>query len=257
MQSPRRTRRVGFAFPCLPCSRAARYPDSVGIVPRGVANMRARILALASLSLLLAASWYATGQTVDEKKKDAAPKREPDRLTAETEVNGKNLDQWIKLIPNKDRSMTKTAIEAVIVYAMSDPELAKRAVPVMIAELKKHNPPNNPLDLSVRTTIPQPLALILSSLKEPDPREVKEAVGLMNSMMKNDGQLIVKFRAAQAVAQMGPLARDTLPELTHLVRSQQSETWELRELAVAALGTVGFDAKRCRKHRSWKRSTTL
>jgi len=201
--------------------------------------MRAPILAIASLVLLCATALLTAGQTGTDKNKDSGPTKEPDKITADTEINGKTLAQWIKLIPGKDRSMTKAAIEAILLYG---PELAQKAVPVMIAELKKHNPPTARLDLDVRTTIPQPMALILSSLKEPDQHDVKEAVALMKKMLK-DPQVIVKHRVAQAVAQMGPLAKETIPELVHLVKDRESETWQLRNDAVLALGTVAYEEK--------------
>src|SRR5579862_7602915 len=201
--------------------------------------MRARTFALACLSLLCFAACLTAGQTGDDKKKDAAAKKEPDHISADTEVHGKNLEQWIKLIPSKDRSLTKAAIEASMLYG---PDLAQKAVPAMIAELKKHNPPNATLDISVRTTIPQPLALILSSVKNPNPQDVKDAVGLMKKMLK-DPQVIVKLRVEQAVAQMGPMAKETIPELIHLVKDPYSESWELRHAAIVALGTVGYEEK--------------
>jgi HEAT repeat protein len=42
---------------------------------------------------------------------------------------------------------------------------------------------------------------------------------------------------------MGPMAKETAPELAHLVTDASSETWELREAAVIALGTVAFEDK--------------
>jgi hypothetical protein len=203
--------------------------------------MRARILVLAFFLLLCAVANSTPGQTGDAQKKDAAPKQETTEPTADTLIAGKNLDQWIKAIANKerDRSLTKAAIEAIVLYG---PELAQKAVPVMIAELKKHNPPNATLDMSVRTTIPQPMAFILSSVKNPNAEDVKDAVAIMKRMLK-DPQVIVKLRVTQALQQMGPMAKDTAPELAHLITDSNSETWELREAAVIAVGTVAFEEK--------------
>jgi HEAT repeat protein len=211
-----------------------------------VLAMRARILAFAAFFALCVFANWGVGQTSDAKKKEASPKDggaklETIEVTADTKIAGKNLDQWIKQIANKekDRSITKAAIEAIVLYG---PELAQKAVPVMIAELKKHNPPNATLDMSVRTTIPQPMAFILSNVKTPNEQDVKDAVAALKKMLK-DPQVIVRLRVTQALQQMGPMAKDTAPELAHLVIDPSSETWELREVAVVALGTVAFEEK--------------
>jgi HEAT repeat protein len=196
--------------------------------------MRARILAIASLALVFVSLLPAVGQVGDDKKKDAAAKKEPE-ITANTEIGGKTLPQWIKLIPSKDRSLTKTAIESIVFYG---PELAQQAVPAMTAELKKHTA-NTPIDISVRTTIPQPMALILASAKNPDPPLVKNAVAVFKKMLA-DNQIIVKLRVTQAVTQLGPLARDTLPELIRIVKDPNSDCYELRLAAAAALAPVAY-----------------
>jgi HEAT repeat protein len=201
--------------------------------------MRTRILGLASLCFLAAGYFLGAAQTAGDKKSDQPPKKEPEKVTAETEINGKNFNQWVALIHGKDRSLTEAALQSIILYP---PEVAKNAVPVMIAELKKHNPVNSPIDMTVRTDIPGYLALILTSLPAPGAKEMDETVALLKTMA-NESQVIVRIRAIQALGQLGPNAKITLSDLIKTARDPNSPTWELRNAAYAALGRVGYEEK--------------
>jgi HEAT repeat protein len=176
-----------------------------------------------------------TGDKKGEPKKDKD--KEPEKITEKTEINGKILKAWIDLIPSKDRSVTEVAIKTIMLYG---PDIAKKAVPALIEELEKHNKPD-PIDLSVRVNGCIALGMILGSLKEPDTVQVNKAVKLFKKMLA-DTQVIVRFRAAQSVAQLGPMARDVVPELETLVKD--FATWETRHAAVIALGSVAWDAKK-------------
>src|SRR5262245_34172395 len=99
--------------------------------------MRVRFLTLTAFLLPLTAPPALASQTGRDKKKDPDPQKKdklPEKITAATEINGKNLDQWIALIPSTDRSQTEVAIKTIVLYG---PELAKKAVPALLAELKK------------------------------------------------------------------------------------------------------------------------
>jgi HEAT repeat protein len=201
--------------------------------------MRLPTLLIAGLFFLGAAIALAFSQTADDKKKDPdllTKDKEHPKITADTPVNGKTLDQWIALIHAKDRSQTEVAIKSIIAYG---PELAKKAVPELIAELKKHSV-NTPIDMSVRVNASVALGLILSSQEKPDQTQVQDTVAILRKMLK-DPQVIVKLRVGQAVAQMGPLAKEAIPELVKLVKD--FDTWETRHVAVVALGTVGSEKK--------------
>src|SRR5437667_137333 len=65
--------------------------------------MHLRILSVAALGLLAVAVQPAAAQIGGDKKKDDQAKKEPD-ITADTQVGGKNLDEWIKLIQDKEYS---------------------------------------------------------------------------------------------------------------------------------------------------------
>src|SRR5437588_3526664 len=202
--------------------------------------MHLRILSLAALGLLAVAVPPAAPQIGGDKKKDDQAKKEPD-ITAETLVSGKNLDEWIKLISppitNPDRSKTEMAIKAILNYP---PEVAKKAVRPLIVELKKH-PATALIDMNVRVNGAVALGLILSSVKEPDMAQVSDAVDLLQKMLKDD-QVVVRMRACQALAQLGPMAKKTIPDLAKLAEDKKF-SWELRDFAVKALGPVSWDKK--------------
>ncbi len=199
--------------------------------------MHARILS-ASLCLLCAAAVPAAGQYTGDKKADAAPAKAPPKITADTPINGKTLDQWIALISGKDRSLTELALQAIVAYP---PNISKKALPDLIEELKKHTS-LKPIDMSVRTNIPIPLAAILASQEKPDAKQVEETVAVLRKMGQ-DPQAIVKLRAVQALGQMGPLAKDAIPDLVRTLNDPLSQSWELRHAAVTSLGTTAFDPK--------------
>jgi HEAT repeat protein len=205
--------------------------------------MRFRLTLLVAPCFFLALLPPLAAQPGD-KKKDGDPKKEADKeITADTKIGGKKLDEWIKLISDRDRSQTEIAIKTILSYG---PTLAKKAVPDLIKELQKHNKPL-PIDLSVRVNGCIALGMILGGLDKPDETEqkqIEEAVEVLRSMLK-DGQVIVKYRAAQALTQMGPMARAAVPELEALVGD--TNTWETRHAAAVALGTVALDRKELRK----------
>jgi hypothetical protein len=77
--------------------------------------MYARIIAIITFLLVGAAGLAGALQTGGDKKKEEMPKgKEPEKITAKTEVNGKTLDQWINLIAQKDRSLSEIAIKTAL-----------------------------------------------------------------------------------------------------------------------------------------------
>jgi HEAT repeat protein len=193
--------------------------------------------------VLCSATWLPLfAQTSGDKAKD--DKKEPEKITADTKIGGKNLDQWIELIKGKDRSVSEIAIKNVLAYP---PDAAMRAVPTLIGEIKKHNAPA-PVDLSVRVNACVALGQILGSAKDPhkdpsDPKRdlVKDAVEQLNRMLKDD-QIIVRYRAAQAAGMMGPMAHDTIPNL--ITNCANTTTWEVREAATIALGGCAWEKEK-------------
>lgn len=147
-------------------------------------------------------------------------------------IAGKNLDEWLAEIPSRDRSKGENAIRTVLLFG---PKQAERAVPVLIAELKKNRVVM--IDTSIRVNAAQALGQLLST-PDADPKQVADAV-LQLKYLLHDSQVIVKYRVAHALGQIGPPAKSAIPDLIILLRDPLN--WELRQEAAFALGRVAQD----------------
>jgi HEAT repeat protein len=197
---------------------------------------RVAIAALVGCALLFqaapsAAQFKFKGKLPGLKKGKTEKKSASQFVPQITEIGGKDLDEWIKEIHASDPSARVNAIRTVLLFG---PERAQKAVPALIAELRKHGF-SNPLDLGVRTNATLALAGILSSVKDPEPKQVTDAVTLLKRML-TDTQDIVRYRAAQALAQLGPEAKEAVPALRTAIRDPLN--WETREAVATALGRV-------------------
>lgn len=163
-----------------------------------------------------------------------------DKHTQITEVSGRSLEYWIKEIQNVDPSRRETALRAVVLFG---PDRAYQAVPVIIAELKKHTL-NKPIDMSVRVNGAMAVGLILGGYRTADgtraadPKLIKDAVTVLKRFLA-DNQTIVKFRATEALGRLGPDAKETIPEVISV--SKDIHTWETRHAASVALGQLAYD----------------
>jgi hypothetical protein len=167
----------------------------------------------------------------------AQPGKQKDKETANAppqEIAGKSVEQWIKEIPSKDRSKGETAIQTVLLFG---PERAQEALPVLIAELKRHTSFVT-VDVSIRVNATLAVGVLLSGAKNPEPELVKDAVLVLNRML-GDNQEIVKYRAAEALGKLGPVARSSIPLLLNALRDPN--TWKTRQAAAAALGFIALD----------------
>ena len=87
----------------------------------------------------------------------APPKKKGEAPAAEgPKVNNKTLEQWSKEFGSKDPSWRETAVRAVLLFP---PDASIKAVPGLVAELKKHKGSAH-VDLSVRVNI----CIVLSEL---------------------------------------------------------------------------------------------
>lgn len=151
-------------------------------------------------------------------------------------IDGKTIEEWIKLIHSKDRSKGEMAIRTILQYP---PERAYQAIPDLLAELKKHTA-SSQLDISIRVNLAISLGVILANTKGADPKHVTEAVTLLTRLLR-DSQSIVRYRAAEALGNIGTEAKAATTELLPLLRDQA--TWEVRRMAAAAIGKVAYDQK--------------
>ncbi|MCI0459375.1 MAG: HEAT repeat domain-containing protein [Gemmataceae bacterium] len=191
---------------------------------------------ITTLTVALLALGAGTAAAQDKGK---GKKEEPDKqkLPTITDVGGKNLDQWLQAIASKDRSISSSAVKTILLFG---PDQASKAVPIIITELKKHRPPAVTIDASFRSNAVVSLTMIITSMKKPDQKHIQEAVDLLQTMLR-DPQIVIRYRAAQAVRHFGPTAEKALDELIKMVKD--FPTWETRQAAVAALGTVAYDKK--------------
>jgi hypothetical protein len=155
---------------------------------------------------------------------------------------GKTLEQWIDLISGSDRGVSAMALEAVLAFP---PEKAVKAVPVILKEMAKHNPPSAYLDASFRSLAPHTLAMVLTSQKKPDEKQIEDTLTLLKNLVK-DGQIVIRKRAMGALMLFGPAASDAIPNL--IAASKMNELpptcWETRVAAVSALGVIGVDREK-------------
>jgi HEAT repeat protein len=194
--------------------------------------MRYWLMSVAALFFLV-----SLGDSQEGKKKDAGKEKEPksSQPTEPTEIQGRSYADWRKDIKDKDPSKRETAIKAVLQFG---PAKSYEALPDILAELKKHNPPKSAVDLNVRVTGVMAVSTIFKYHKDPEEKLIKDAVAVYRTCLK-DEQMMVKMRAAQGLAYLGPACRDALPEIQKM--SKEPLTWEARKEAVQVLGMIGFE----------------
>ncbi len=184
--------------------------------------MRLAFFALIAVGLVCAAGAGQEAKKKDDKASDSMKDATP------SEVGGKTLDQWIKQISTKDPSKREQAMQMVLAFGA---KRAQQAVPTIIAELKKHTP-NTPIDLSVRVSGAEALGTILGSVKDPDPKQLKDAVKVLQALCK-DGQVLVRTRAVQALRVLGPEAHVALNEVMRV--AHDPDTWQARQAGLQTL----------------------
>jgi hypothetical protein len=191
--------------------------------------MRIALFGLTTLALVCAA-----GAGQEAKKKDEKPPEMGSVTKEVTEVAGKDLDQWIKEIAAKDPSKRALAMRMVTRFG---PKKAQMAVPAIYKELKKHKHPV-PIDMGVRIDGCIALSTILTGVKDPDLKQVADAVAIIGAFCKDD-QVLVKARAAQSLARFGSMARygtKGLESVNDLVAvALEPSGWEARQAGLQCL----------------------
>lgn len=188
-----------------------------------------RLISTCFLFLFATVMCYSPGQAQELPK-------DKDNGSQLSLVYGKTIDEWIALIPSKDRSMSARAIAAVQLFS---PELSERALPALIRELKKHSSSAH-LDTTIRTAAVTALGDIIGNLKNPNSTVVRESVIVLARGLQ-DTQSVVKYRSCISLAKIGPDASPALPYLYTLLRDKS--TYETRQAAAYAIGMVAVDLK--------------
>jgi HEAT repeat protein len=188
--------------------------------------MRLLLLSVSALALISAA-----GSGQDAKKKDA---KADEKEKAINEVAGKDLYDWIKDISSKDPSRREHAMRMILPFGA---EKAVEAVPSLLKELKKHKP-TAPIDLSVRINGASALGTILSNVKEPKEKEVKEAVAILKAYC-SDPQVIVRTNAARSLGQLAPRCLEAQEALADVMKvAADRDTWQARQAGLEALSVL-------------------
>lgn len=174
----------------------------------------------------------------DPKKPDPMKKKNGEESSLTTPVGGKTIDQWIAEIPSPDPSKSENAIRTLLIF---NQQLVQQrgAVGALVKVLSKHSS-STPIDLSVRVNAVIVLGDILSEENEPEPALIKQALPWLIWMLQ-DSQALVKYRAAQALSKIGPDAAAAITTLTTTIND--GETWEVRQAAAYALGSIAGDKK--------------
>lgn len=180
--------------------------------------------------IAIALSGPATAQKSAKKDKSKKPPEESTR----TEFAGKSVEEWIRAISSRDRSKGEVAIRTVQGFGPRSYE----AIPALLAELEKHTP-SVPVDISIRLNAVIALGNIFASFDDPQPKHVERALKVLNRLL-HDSQAVVRTQSALALGKMGPAAARAIPGL--LTTLHDRGTWEARQAAAMALGSVGRSA---------------
>ena len=214
-----------------------------------------------TLFVLTALAMAGAAGTAQEKGKDKGKPKEveagrDDSMFTEPEIDevgGKKIEYWLEEITSKDPSRQETAMKAVMAFG---PTKAQRAVPLIIAELKKH--PKVTVDVSVRASGTLALGAIIpavpkSVLKDKKALEVhkahiRDAIKIVKDFCNPDKefQVVVRKCAAQAMGRLAPEAlnrleanaKGELPDygLSGILAVADDKAWEAR---LAGLNTLG------------------
>ncbi len=186
--------------------------------------MRRLFLLAAAVFVVLSASLHAQ----EDSKKEQLPSS-----VRVTRIEGKSIDDWVRLINSRDPSLAEHAIQTVAKFG---PERGYQGVPSIINLLYKHTN-SYPLDTGVRASGILTLGTILGGT-ESDPKYIKKTVLLLIRSLQ-DREDIVRLRAAEALGQIGPEARSAIPQLLYTLKDRYS--WQTRAAAAAALGRIASD----------------
>jgi HEAT repeat protein len=148
------------------------------------------------------------------------------RPSGPSKIGGKSVEQWIKEIKSADPGVRETAIKAVPYFR----EQARDAVPLFIADLR------NDTDAACRVHAALGLSLLADHVT---PERANEVVRVLADKADSDGQAIVRFYAAYALASYGQRGAPAIAALINHIHDPVS--WELRQAVVYSLASVASD----------------
>ena len=162
--------------------------------------------------------------------KDTGVPNTPASPAYPSEIGGKRMEESIKDIESPDPSVREEAIKIVVQFGPP----ARRAIPALVKQVRLLN------DLSPQASAIVALSELVPLVPPGSPPDsyTKDAVDALIQCLDST-QAIIRFRAATALAWLGPSARAAVPKLVARVEDRYS--WEIRKSVCIALGTVGRD----------------
>jgi HEAT repeat protein len=151
--------------------------------------------------------------------------KEPKKQRSNTDFNGKTLYDWARDLKDKDPSIRERAIANIKAFGDDAREYSGKVVEAL----------KDP-DVSLRVNAAITLGWIGIEAAHFD-EGVKSLV-----FMLQDRQGIARFQAINSLAKFGPYASAAVGQL--ILQSQSTESWEIRQAAVHALGEVGWIANK-------------
>lgn len=147
-------------------------------------------------------------------------------------VDGKTLDDWIKMLKSTDPSRRTQAIIAISQFD----EDASKAVPTLIDMIR------NDEDVSPRAKAVHIMRFIEVTQKD-TPDVIRALYGRLvinpSTGQRVESQAVIRYEALMALQRFTSKARAAIPALISATKDRSS--WELRQLAVSNLWRVALD----------------
>jgi HEAT repeat protein len=155
-----------------------------------------------------------------------SPPSASDRYVPPSEIDGENMDAWIKKLSHRDPETRRVAIGTVPNFGAP---AAKESIPKIVDLLGDR-------DTSVRIEA----LYILSTNPIDDPKQLTEIITRIDEALLTHSQVSVRIQAALALARIGPVAAKTLPRLLSEYALRNPNSYELRKAAAFAIGRVAL-----------------
>lgn len=150
-----------------------------------------------------------------------------------SEVGGRKLEEWIKDIDSPDPSVREGAIRVIVQFGPP----ARRATPALVRQVRILNDLSPQASAIIALSELVPLSQPASPGAAPD-GYTREAVDALSQCLDST-QAIIRYRAATALAWIGPPARTAVRKLISRIDDRYS--FEIRRAVCSALGTCGRD----------------
>lgn len=151
-------------------------------------------------------------------------------------IGGKNLDQWVRELRDRDQSVRENALRSVTLFGKF-PQEHPDCLNAILSALQDS-------DTGVRANACIAIGLIGVDVRDNGNDKDKALVNQILAQLRlrlSDPQGIVRYQATAAFARLGSrYARQMIPQLAGTTIRDQS-SWEIRKAAVTALGVAAYD----------------